>query len=158
MAQATAHCVCEKCGKAFIKVKTCSNRREANEFEEWAEQNITLCPECYQKQLKEEKEKKMEECLEKNAFSLTTINGVSEKQIQYADTLRKRHIANNIDRVDLVIRLISSIDKIRLESLCKELNKTEKEIIALSMQRNGLYKTYAALYTSEAKDIIETLK
>lgn len=50
MAKAEAHCICENCGAEFIKYKrNCFNRREADEWEKWAEENITLCPECYKK-------------------------------------------------------------------------------------------------------------
>lgn len=49
MAKATAICKCEKCGETFTKVKICNSRREANEWERWAESNCTLCPECYSK-------------------------------------------------------------------------------------------------------------
>ena len=47
MAKAKAICKCEKCGKTFEKEKICANRREAESWEAWAEENCTVCPECY---------------------------------------------------------------------------------------------------------------
>ena len=47
MANATVMCKCEKCGKEFMKEKICRNRTEADSFEEWAKENCTECPECY---------------------------------------------------------------------------------------------------------------
>lgn len=46
MAKATAKCKCVECGAEFIKSTTKQNRREANNWEEWAEQNYKQCPQC----------------------------------------------------------------------------------------------------------------
>lgn len=55
MARADAHCKCEICGAEFTMYKYCYNRRDANQYEEWAAENITLCPDCYAKQREEKK-------------------------------------------------------------------------------------------------------
>lgn len=53
MAKATAICTCATCGDTFRKEKACYNRREADEFEAWAVDNITECPSCYGKRMAE---------------------------------------------------------------------------------------------------------
>lgn len=50
MAKATAICTCKVCGKKFEKTATKHNRKEADEWEAWAEWSITLCPECWKKE------------------------------------------------------------------------------------------------------------
>lgn len=47
MAKATATCTCATCGTTFVRTKICYNRREADEWEAWAAENITECPACY---------------------------------------------------------------------------------------------------------------
>lgn len=47
MAKATVTCTCKKCGKTFTKTKICYNRREANDWEAWAESHFDTCPDCY---------------------------------------------------------------------------------------------------------------
>lgn len=53
MAKATAHCKCRECGDEFIRTTTCRNRKEANQWEDWAIKNLDLCSKCYYKQQKE---------------------------------------------------------------------------------------------------------
>ena len=58
MAKAIAVCVCEKCGQTFEKKVVKRNRAEADKWEEWASEHITLCPECYIKELDREEQAK----------------------------------------------------------------------------------------------------
>jgi hypothetical protein len=60
MAKAVAHCKCEKCGAEFIRESYCSNRRNANSWEEWAEEAFTLCTDCWKEQQREERKAKRE--------------------------------------------------------------------------------------------------
>lgn len=57
MAKATAHCKCKVCGAEFEKTAIKTNRAEADVWEKWAEETITLCPSCWGKQ---QREKEME--------------------------------------------------------------------------------------------------
>ena len=47
MAKAQVVCTCKKCGKTFVKVKDCHNRREADNWEAWAATHYDVCPDCY---------------------------------------------------------------------------------------------------------------
>lgn len=49
MAMARAICTCSTCGNEFTKSKQCRNRREADNFEQWAKDHLDTCPECYRK-------------------------------------------------------------------------------------------------------------
>lgn len=53
MAKAVAICKCAVCGKTFEKEAYKQNRRQANDWEKWAEENITVCPQCYAKEQRE---------------------------------------------------------------------------------------------------------
>ena len=72
MAKAIATCKCEKCGKEFIVTAFKNSRREADNFVDWAERNITECNEC------------KKEAVEDNGPELTG----SEKQISWAKDIR----------------------------------------------------------------------
>ena len=65
MAKATAICTCKECGKEFTKEATKRNRKEADSWEEWAEANFDLCPQCWGKQQRE-KERQEPPTLEVN--------------------------------------------------------------------------------------------
>lgn len=54
MAKAIATCTCQMCGATFEKTTTKCNRREADNWIEWAQKNITECPSCAGKRLHEE--------------------------------------------------------------------------------------------------------
>lgn len=56
MARATVICTCTKCGASFEKTTIKHNRREANSWENWAEDHFKLCPDC-ERQAKWEREK-----------------------------------------------------------------------------------------------------
>lgn len=88
MAKAHANCTCSICGAKFEKTTTKYNRREADRWEEWAEQTFTLCPACEQK----EREAKAAELAKKAAEEgMATLVG-TPKQITWAEQLREKYI------------------------------------------------------------------
>ena len=40
MAKATAECTCKTCGKVYTATKICRNRRDADEWEQWATEHM----------------------------------------------------------------------------------------------------------------------
>lgn len=54
MAKARAICRCETCGKEFEKTAIKANCTEADNWEEWAQKNLTECPSCAGKRIHEE--------------------------------------------------------------------------------------------------------
>lgn len=84
MAKATATCVCKKCGKEFVKsAYNFSNRRAADEWEAWAVDNFTLCPDC-------EAEAAQEKAASKGFPELVG----SPKQITWANKIRNQFAAD----------------------------------------------------------------
>lgn len=96
MAVASIKLVCKTCGNAFVWKKTCYNRAEANNSEEWARNNVEQCSECWKKEQAEKKKvreiesaKKYEEELGKH--DLPELEG-TEKQVAWANTIRSNAV------------------------------------------------------------------
>ncbi|MGI6169911.1 MAG: hypothetical protein ACOYI4_09505 [Christensenellales bacterium] len=87
MAKASVTLTCTKCGKEFVhEQKNCGNRRDANNYEEWAIQNIDLCPECYGEKKRAEHANKVEK--KAAELRLPKITSGTEKQIAWAEKIR----------------------------------------------------------------------
>ncbi len=162
MAKATAHCTCERCGSEFIKEKTCHNRREADDYEAWAERNITVCPECYRTEMAEIRASEMAKRKEAlKAIILPAIEGVSEKQKRYAESLRSKVLYGDYQiekKLDLMNDLIDGIDLEKLDEICGATGETRETVIVKSLKHYGLDKIYIALHYEKAGDIIKALK
>lgn len=89
MAVGVASCTCERCGARFEKRATRANRREADSWVAWAEENITVCPDCY----RAEKAAKAEAEIEKATaeIGLAELEG-SVKQVSWATDIRNKFI------------------------------------------------------------------
>ena len=79
MAKATAHCKCRICNGEFTRIKNnCRNRRQADQWEEWATKAFDLCPNCFRdEQRKKEKERGLLVSIVYNIASVRA--GVSNK-------------------------------------------------------------------------------
>ena len=84
MAKARAICTCSICGATFKKTAVNHNRREADSWEEWAEQVFTTCPDCEQKQHEEAAKAYAEQAA---AQCWATLVG-SPKQVTWAEQIR----------------------------------------------------------------------
>ena len=99
MAKARVKLVCVKCGQEFWAEKTCYNRSEANNWEEYMERVGGTCKECWIKEKEAEREAKKAEFSRAAAegaqglpFELPALTG-SEKQVKWANDLRNGVIA-----------------------------------------------------------------
>ena len=110
MAKAVALCTCEKCGCQFKRVAYKQNRRDANDWEAWAVENITLCGDCWKAERDAEVEKKAADL--NNGLESITIG--TEKQIAWAlkirgsavtkfAEMRKRIRSEYMDKFDLYV-------------------------------------------------------
>lgn len=159
MAKASVTCHCDKCGKDFTHTHNCYNRKEADNYEEWAKWNITICPECYREKTRQKKEVEYKKALDElDKIPLPKIEGVSEKQKNYAAALRERELIQNIPGTKKVIHLIGNINQEKLEAACSEEGKNREEMLLNAMCSMGLGRIYIALYYTNANDIINALK
>lgn len=95
MAKAVVNLICEKCGAEYTRTKICYNRKEADSWEAYmTDRAECLCLECYKEKKKAEyeaeKQKFVDECYSK--LNLPQIDGVSEKQVKYAEDLRIKFV------------------------------------------------------------------
>lgn len=97
---------CAECGKDYEIRKKCFNRTEANNYEAWAADHITLCKTCNMER------KRTIELEEVSEFvnSLPKIVGKSEKQITYAKNLRD----------NLIMKLKNSLKEVSVDYFRKK--------------------------------------
>lgn len=92
MAKATAECTCKTCGKVYTATKICRNRRDADEWEQWATEHYDECSECYKARQQAERETANEKAAqESRAVGWPELSG-SLKQVAWATTIRKTKI------------------------------------------------------------------
>lgn len=156
MAKATATCKCEKCGKEFVKVKICGNRKEADSFEEWAKENCTECPDCYAERVKAERDNKADELIKE--FGWAEIEGVSEKQIAYAKSLRNKYITVNADNIRKAEEAIASTPIEEVEAFAKQNGTTVEETVKSGYIYCGVEKAYSLKSEKSARAIIDLLR
>ena len=53
MAKARATCTCKTCGATFERTADKRNRAECDSWEQWAVENITECPSCYGRRMRD---------------------------------------------------------------------------------------------------------
>lgn len=120
MAKAKVTCRCEVCGNTFEHVHTCHNRRDADSYEKWAAENITVCPACYAASKKAAAKSKLDAYIADNfgaEHPLPEITGVSEKQTAYAASLRGKFIWELAKYGAKISRLFAAEDEVQLSKL-----------------------------------------
>ena len=140
MTVARASCICERCGKEFEVVTKRPNRRDADNFEVWAERNITVCPECVRAEMEEEHLREAEDAKKKaDERGLPHLRG-SEKQIRWALVIR----ADQIDEIEHIIR--------KLERLAA--TNEERQLLAdFKMCADKLFMETSASYWIESRNL-----
>ena len=128
MSYAITTIICRKCGKSFEWRKKCISSKEAAEMVEWATSgNVTICPDCYRKEMqikkdsnKAETKAKTEKFLEDFEAKLPELTG-SSRQVDWANSIRdnvmdqiakflsKRLTPDNPEQKRLVIILTTSV-------------------------------------------------
>lgn len=103
MAKASVTIICEECGREFEHTHTCYNRADAEHYEEWAADNITVCPECYSKQKRADERAKLDnatqmayQAIAGSGIVLSGLTGTS-KQIKWANDIRAKAAKMVID-------------------------------------------------------------
>lgn len=158
MARAIANCKCEKCGETFEKIAFKYNRTEADKWQAWAEENCTICPDCWRKLQQEEDAAKAAEIID--CFNLPEITGKSDKQIKYASDLRDKLLAQkeSAKRLAGIVRFLND-EKCR-ENAAKQgmsIEEYAEKQAARAWVINGK-ALCIILRTGEARDIIDALK
>lgn len=153
MALARIEITCTHCGKTFENRKVCYNRQEANNYEDWARKNVTLCPKCHAAQWIAEQEAKLP--------ALPAIEGVSDKQIAFAANLRAKYIINNpaeVKAYQTITRTLTAEEQADLEVACKANGIDPADAIRVMVEEMGLQEVEIALTETSARKLIDTLK
>lgn len=90
MILAHATCTCKRCGKTFERETRWWNSQKAREWEKWAAENITLCPECKHDDYVAGAAKLAQAA---SAIGLPELEG-SDKQVTWAEYIRAELLAD----------------------------------------------------------------
>lgn len=108
MAKASIKIICATCGKDFVHSAFRSNRADADQYEAWARDHITICPACYRKAGAQNKSARVIAALSDANITLPTLNAASDKQRSYAESVRLRALQAESHNVDLYIEVMAS--------------------------------------------------
>lgn len=162
MAIASIKITCTTCGKTFEHRKDCRNRTEANAYVSWAENHIDTCPECRRKQIADEKTALLNTVLGEFDLTLPELEGVSEKQISYAVSVRSRYLLGDIAAVKRYGKgMMQFADNAYMQEFEKECTKhgmTAEEGIALSIKEAGLDTIHFLLTSTSAREILDNMR
>ena len=109
MAKASVWITCKDCGKEFLHTRICRNCTSANEYEEWAKNNITICPECWKAAKREQERKEAEELT--SEYAIEELNAGSEKQIAWANDIRLKALANAVKAHKVTEEMIEKVNE-----------------------------------------------
>ena len=162
MSLAAIDLTCSTCGNSFTHRKECRNRREADSYVAWASTHISECLSCARDRRKAEASRKLADNLSELGMILPMIEGVSDKQIAYAETVREQYLAARLDDVTLYhkgMQQLQDPDAMAATlSACKEAGLSLEEGIAHDLKTIGLYGIHIALTSTSAREILDTIK
>lgn len=154
MAKAVAECKCKKCGATFFKEAIRGNRADADNWETWASENYDLCPDCYKAEKAEKEAEKYAVLVSK--YNFPTIEGVSEKQIAYADKLRRKFVTGETD-LDDIVNFWRAVDWSEVAKAAEQEGKSVAQYTRDNVD-SKYCKVYICLTVSNAGKIIDELK
>lgn len=154
MARVKINCKCELCGGTFEHIKFKNNRTEAEKYEEWAKENITVCPDCYRRNEEEEAKKTASEKAE-----LPELTG-TEKQVAYAEKLRAKIVSKaNMADIKACMLVINKDEAFMAEAKKKAeaANITTEEMIEKAVKSYGLSQLLACLQETNAGKLLDVI-
>lgn len=162
MAIAKIEITCSTCGKTFEHRKECHSRREADSYESWATAHITTCPECSRKERQERDAAALQAKLEELGISLPTIEGVSDKQIAYAQSVRERYLAGHLNLLSdygKVHQLLNDPEQLAAYARsCEEHGITLDEGIQQNLEYLRLTKVHLLVTSASAREILDKVR
>lgn len=154
MAKATFTFKCIVCGKKTTIEKVCYNRKEANDFESYAASTIDTCGTCRAKERSQEQAKEVAEM----GLDLPVIEGVSDRQIAYAESLRNKELCNYRKSINNYKQIMDIFKTEEFADACaKEGCDPETKQIEL-IKYYGFEILHTIFTESSARNIIDALK
>ena len=147
MAKSKLTITCQTCGQEFERLTFHRNRTTANEYEDWAQKNITECPDCYNRRMYAEQDA---------IYHFPPITGVSDEQIQYAETVRTRYVARNAKDLARAKEGIEKLKPNEIRQYAEAHACTEEHTRRLLFKRFYLLHAYIILTSGKATDILDS--
>ena len=147
MARSKLTLTCQTCGQEFERITFNRNRSDANKYDDWARENITECPDCYNRRLYAEQDA---------IYHFPPITGVSDKQIQYAETVRAHYVARNAKELAQAAKGIERLKPDAIRQYAEAHECTEEHTRRLYFQKFYLLHAYIILTSGKATDILDS--
>lgn len=145
---------CKKCGEFFSVVKMCHTKLDAEiETRRISKRRNPVCAACFKKE-------QLEAAIEKaGIMGLPEIVGYTEKQINYAFSLRNRYIEKNQEKIKQAQKELDAILNERISPVAKKRGYGNGEdCMADAFRRVGLFEAYICLTEPNASRLILILK
>lgn len=160
MAIAKITLTCSKCGCTFVHRKECLNRRDADNHELWAAENITVCPECARNARANEQATALEAALAECSITLHEITGVSDKQVAYAKSVRESYLAKHLKQIkdySKVLAFLADADAVdAYRAKCAAHGVSLEEGIRQNIEAMDLTTTKLMLTATTAREILDS--
>ena len=147
MARSKLTLTCQTCGQEFERITFHRNRTTANQYDDWARENITECPDCYNRRLYAEQDA---------IYHFPPITGMSDKQIQYAETVRTRYVARNAKELAQAAKEIEKLKPDAIRQYAESHDCTEEHTRRLLFKKFYLLHAYIILTSGKATDILDS--
>lgn len=150
MAIGSVNCVCKKCGAEFTRSAKKYNRREADSWESWAAETYDLCKVCYAEQMTQKDNAKIREA----GIELPELTAASERQLKYAESLRREFAVKNLDDI-IDVNEVLWLPKSEIEKRCHEANANYE--LSWSAFLRDYEKYIAVLQETDAGKLLDVL-
>lgn len=147
MAKAEAVCTCSRCDREFTVTAVKRNRREADDFEHWAENSVTTCRDCELAEKREAERKKSAHADE--LIGDVPLTG-SEKQKAWATDVRRSLVRGTMEEIERMKEKAKGEKDERLVSSAEEYlswairRKTSSSFWIDARDRSSLFRVRAA--------------
>lgn len=155
--------ICKKCNREFSILKECYSRRDADNYEKWAESNIQICSACAAKERDAQNAERAAKTIAEFSVILPKITGKSDKQIKYANDVRAKYINRNYDKFRDYWSTLRDIEKnlsergeeilAQIAAECKTLEDSKAELFNMY----NLDEMHLIMTTTEARVILDAL-
>ena len=146
-------CICKVCGEPFTVKQSCRDMLEVEiQSRKILNRRKPVCSTCYFAEKKAQAEEKV------SKMGLPELIGRSEKQIEYALSLRTRYITSHEVQINRVQNELARINEELLKKAAKIRKTDEEGYLEEALDRVGLKKAYLCLTEVNAQRLIDNLK
>lgn len=156
MAKDTVTLTCCECGKEFEYTFYCQSRKECDSYGAYLKHSDRACKACYAAEMARKRDDAFAEFCKD--FPLPEIEAVSDKQRDYAASLRRRYIQTNMHNAKNAASFIRRINPATVAAGMAETGMDRDAYILASFAEVGYAQEYITLTESSARKLIDSLK